>query len=234
MNTKLCPNCNKYIEVVDNECPICHLDLTDVPIEEMPSFEQPAQENVVQSIAPQSAVVIAPVKKSKKPLIIVIISVAAVIVAVLAFLFIKNNVIFSEQEKTAVTYAKKIKNSLKSPDSLKFNNDILYIKLCDEDGEQTIYYCFDYTGANSYGVDIRSKVIFMNGVSYDPDEYDVDYITLPKGSNYPFTIDGLIEQVRKMSGTTYFKVFINEDRIIETDELVEYKVISAKKILSKL
>lgn len=72
MKTKVCPNCKKNIAVLNQVCPVCGADLTNVPITEIAdnlSYEQAQGTNVVsqqQENYNSGAVAVATKKKSKK------------------------------------------------------------------------------------------------------------------------------------------------------------------------
>lgn len=230
MKTKLCPNCNKHVAAVNNECPICHTNLTNVP-EEVPAFEQSTTEVSEQSVNSSAAMVMPVKKKSKKKIIVVITFIAAVLIAIFATVFVKYNN-FSEHEETALAYAKSIKNNLKSPNTFKFYNDILYIKIQFEDDKPTICYFLDYTAANSYGAEVRSQYVFMNGYIYDLAEDSPE----PKGhSGKQDTFARVEEALQILSAKKIYNSYIDNGNLDSVDsDIQEWEVISAKKISSKL
>lgn len=206
MNTKLCPNCHKHIAVFNNECPICHTDLTNVPEEEIPYLEQPITENPIQDVN-TAATMVMPTKKKRKK--IVIISAVVLAIAVLITVVVINNHL-SYNEEMAVIYARSIKNSLKSPNSLKFYSDIVYL----EDKEYHDYYFFDYTAQNGYGAEVRGQRVYIDGDAYDLNK---DY--------------SLEEQIKILNAQ---QLLIGFQMFGGGGDIVDYKIISAKKISRKI
>ena len=149
--------------------------------------------------------------KSKK-VIIIVVSVVLVGIAIFVFFIIKNNNTFSYEENDALRYAKEIKKSLKSPDSFKLYDDIVYLG-ARVDGEIHVYYYFDFTAENSFGADIRKQIVFIDGEKRYLDEDDKEVLDARTALN-SYKSFGIVTG--------------------DSDGALVHEVISSKKISSKL
>ena len=150
--------------------------------------------------------------KNKKIIIIVVVSVVLVGIALSVFFIIKNNNTFSYEEKDALRYAKEIKNSLKSPDSFKLYDDIVYLG-ARVDGEIHVYYYFDFTAENSFGAEVRKQIVFIDGEKRHLDDDDKEVVDARTALNN-YKRYGLVTG--------------------DSDGALVREVISSKKISSKL
>lgn len=138
----------------------------------------------------------------------------AIVVAVVAMLLYANTL--TPYEKLAVENCNTLKGMLKSPDSFKLNDDILVY----EDSDYGTIMFIPYSGANSYGADIRSVAQFSNGTDYagDYDELDRDDFYTDKEYNDYLLI-----------GFPYAYALAVGD-----DEFSEFTHIDANKIMHKI
>lgn len=237
MQTKICPNCNKNIAALNQVCPLCAADLTNVPVTDIAdnlNYEQPK----VKNVSPQQGnnntgvVAVATNRKTKKPLIIVIVSVAVVAIAALAFFIIRNNML-TEHEKTAVEYARKIKDTLNAPDSFKLYDDVFYMKIEDEKMGNPICYFFDFTATNGYGAQTRARYLNIDGKLIDLTD-----ISKPSYGDYVDEedyLEALLEYTILQLVKGYYDLYNETGNFGEFSKFIgEYEDLPAKKRMSKI
>ena len=175
--------------------------------------------------------------KSKKAIIISVVSVVLVGIAISVFFIIKNNTL-SEHGQTALSYARKLKNNLKSPDSLNFYDDIIYIE-ANVEGELHEYYYFDYTAKNSFGVEIRSQLVYIDGELRDLNEEKPVY-NEPEDYKDPDkwaeAVEENIEMRERHSKVIKAQGVLWDYKLSgsKAENIVHCEVISSKTIASKL
>lgn len=238
MNTKSCPNCHKNIAEINNFCPICGTSLSDVPVQDIENQFQPKQSDTepetIQSMNVQesnlSSTVMTVHKKKRKKLIIVITSIVFVAVAILIIGIVKNNTL-SYEESNAVIYAREIKNSLKSPNSLKFYSDILYIGGHIDD-ETHVY----YTAKNSFGAEVRRQLVYIDGEQRNLNEDSPEILDRNDFNSDEEWREKRLEQLKEEKKVLNARLLLSNYKLAGADGtgIVECKVISARKILSKL
>jgi len=116
-------------------------------------------------------------KRFKK---IIVIAAILIIISITALLLI-NMLIpsLSNEEKIAYENALTMQKMLKSPDSFKLYDEMYIIKCFDEEQNlRCTYTVFEYGGANSYGVILKSTALFQD------DEYIMEFIYRPDNSDY--------------------------------------------------
>ena len=176
--------------------------------------------------------------KNKKIIIVAVVAVVLVAIGISAFFIVKNNT-FSYNENNALSYARKIKNNLKSPDSLKFHDDILYIAAKIDD-EIHIYFYFDYTAKNSFGTDVRSQFVFIDGEQRDLNEASPnlhkaqDYEKKP--NEWEKARQENLVMLKEHQKVLDARTVLNSYKLAGSNgtNIVECEVISSKKIARKL
>ena len=193
-----CPECGTEISDKAEKCIHCGYINRIVETKNIPKFQ----------------------KRFKK---IIIIIATMIIIAIIALLLINMLVpSLSNEEKLAYENALTMQKMLKSPDSFKLYDEMYVIKCFDE--EQNLRYTytvFEYGGANSYGVTLKSTALFQD------DEYIMEFIYRPDNSDYEYLSE---KEQSALAEVNWVLFLINDYTQIEPEyEIInigEYEIIN--------
>ncbi len=233
MKVITCPNCHKNFAESYNTCPFCKTDLTNFSNQSIEPQSHTSQTDTQQEASTLNDVLVKP-KKNKKPIIIIVIAVVIIAVIALIFIIANNTYQLSDYGETTVRYARRLKNSLKAPNSLEFYSDVIYIKA--QVNEQEVEYCyFDYTAENSYGTAVRDEVVYIDG-----ELYDLDLVIGGTPNRFDYKNEyGVIDEARWQADVEIYKKVRSAEKavticgILESFSevtIIDYEIFPAEKI----
>ena len=193
----ICKECGKEISDTAQNCPYCGYSNTIVETK-----------NKSHS------------KKGGKIAIIV----SVILVIVLSSILLISTLIpsLNAEEKLAYENALTMQKMLKSPDSFTLYEEMYIIKCFDEDQNlKYTYTVFEYGGANSYGVTLKSTALFKD------DEYIMEFIYNPDNSDYNYLSE---EERAALSEVNWVLFLIDHNNKIEPKyELINIDIEKIKK-----